>query len=454
MLSGARVAVAPLYLFACLVLGGSAQGIWQNMALQLVGIGLIAWAALDGGPEPLAAPARRALIIAMLGIAVVALQLLPLPPGVWPQLGARARIADGFATLGIALPAQPLSLTPYRSLDSLLGLIPPLAIFCAMVRLKAYRGKWIALALIAGTMAGIVLGALQVAGTADQSPWYLYSETNLGTAVGFFANVNHMASLLVITIPFLAAIAAAAAKTANMQRYSAVVALCAGAALVIMVGLALNGSLAGYGLALPVLAASALIVLPASSRLRLWAVVVAALLVVAAVIALETVPIGGSKFDRDAAGSVESRAEILATSSRALHDFLPLGSGLGSFREVYHLYEQPSQVTTTYVIHAHNDYVELALETGLAGIVVMLLFFAWWTGAVWRVWRTAEAGPFARAAAIASAAILVHSLVDFPLRTAAIAACFGMCLALLADRRAPLPRDPSDLRPTRHVTIG
>jgi O-antigen ligase len=453
VLSRARVAVAPLYLFACLLLGGSAQGIWQNMVLQLVGVGLIAWAAAETSREPLAAPARHALWSAMLGLAVIALQLVPLPASLWPEVGARARIADGYRALGLPVPAEPLSLTPYHSLDSMIGLIPPLAIFCAMVQLKAYRAKWMALALVAGTVCGILLGALQVASPAEQSPWYLYWDTNPGAAVGFFANANHMASLLVVTIPFLAAIAAAG-KTANVQRYSVVVALCVGAALVVLVGLALNGSLAGYGLALPVLAASALILLAPGSRLRLWALVLAGLLVVGSVTALETVPIGGTKFDQDATTSVQSRADILETTSRALHDFMPFGTGLGSFRDVYHLYEEPNEVTTVYVVHAHNDYVEVALETGLAGIIVVILLLGWWAMAVWRVWRTAEAGPFARAAAIASAAILVHSLVDFPLRTGAIAACFGMCLALLADRRAAAPSDPGDLRPTRHVSIG
>ena len=120
---------------------------------------------------------------------------------------------------------------------------------------------------------------------------------------------------------------------------------------------------------------------------------------------------------------------------------------------MYQLYERPDQVTNEYVIHAHNDYVELVLETGLAGIILIIVFLAWWAAAVWRVWRTAEAGPYARAAAIASAAVLAHSLVDFPLRTAAIATSFAMCLALLADRRAPAPREPSELRPARHVVF-
>jgi len=130
---------------------------------------------------------------------------------------------------------------------------------------------------------------------------------------------------------------------------------------------------------------------------------------------------------------------------------MPFGSGLGSFPSVYPLYERLEQVTPTFVNHAHNDYAEVMLELGLAGILLMLLFLAWWSAAVWRVWRTAEAGPIARAASIASAAILIHSVVDFPLRTAAIAACFGMCLALLSDTRAASSKEKSALRRTRHV---
>ena len=53
----------------------------------------------------------------------------------------------------------------------------------------------------------------------------------------------------------------------------------------------------------------------------------------------------------------------------------------------------------------------------------------------------------------ASAAILVHSLVDFPLRTATIAAVFAMCLALLVERPPLSRRTGSDWRAARHVVI-
>ena len=453
MLSRGRQAIAPTYLFACLILGGSAQGIWQNMILQLAGVAIIAWAAAAPAEEPLLRPAKQLLLLAILGILVVALELVPLPPAVWSHLGPRNEFVEGYRALGLAVPALPLSMTPAPSLDSLLGIIPPLAIFCGIVRLRAFRPDWLAGALLAAMVAGILIGALQVASSSSgQSPWYLYEDTNVGAAVGFFANANHMAILLVVALPFLAAIAATA-RRANVQRYSAVLALTIGIGLVVLVGLALNRSLAGYGLALPVLAASALIILPSTSRLRIWAVALAVVLVIAAVVGLEVTSIGSSKLGQEASTSVQSRTDILVTTTRAMRDFLAFGSGLGSFRQVYHLYERPEQVTNTYVIHVHNDYIEFALETGVAGIIVMALFLAWWAVAVWRVWRTAEAGPFARAASIASAAILVHSLVDFPLRTAAMSACFAMCVALLADRRAPRAKEPSDLRAARHAVI-
>jgi O-antigen ligase len=322
-----------------------------------------------------------------------------------------------------------------------------------MVRLKAYQTQWLIVALLAGTVAGVGLGALQVASSAAaHSPWYLYEDTNPGRAVGFFANADHMASLLLLTIPFVAAILVAA-RNVTAQRYFAIIAIAGGVAILVIVGLALNGSLAGYGLAVAVIAASALVILPDRGSIRLWVVMLAALLMAGAVTALETTAIGSTSIGEHATSAVQSRADLVSTTSRAAADFMPFGSGLGSFRHVYPLYEKPERITRVYVVHAHNDYLEVALELGVAGVILMLLFLMWWAAAVRRAWQTAEPGPFARAAAIASAAVLIHSLVDFPLRTAAMSACFGMCLGLLADSRAAPPKEAAELRRARHVVI-
>ena len=420
------------------------------MLLQLAGLGIIAWSAATTADEALPKSSRSLLLILLLGLVVVAFQLIPLPPF---STSLRSRIADDYALLGQPVPWLPISLTPYATLSSVLGVIPPLAVGCAILRLGAFRASWLAAALLGGAVAGIILGALQVAAPGTTSPWYLYRETNHGVAVGFFANANHMADLLVAALPFVAALAAAG-RSRNIQRYSSLVAVLTGAAVLLIVGIIINGSLAGYVLAVPAIAASALIVAPPSRSLRMPVAIIAGLAVVAAIGALASTSIGSSRIGQEASGSVQSREAILKTTGRAIGDTMPLGSGLGSFVKVYPLYENLDQATPEYVIHAHDDYAELALELGLAGVLLILGFVAWWLAAVRAGWRMGGGGPYARAASIATGVMLVHSLVDFPLRTAALSATFAMCLALLIDRRPSQRQDPSDLRPARHIVIN
>ena len=107
------------------------------------------------------------------------------------------------------------------------------------------------------TFAGVILGLLQVSsGNPAASPWYLYRFSNFGFATGFFANSNHMASLLLVALPFIIALGAVMLSASKdvRKRYS-VIALTAGAVSVAVIGLALNGSLAGVGLLIPVLLA-------------------------------------------------------------------------------------------------------------------------------------------------------------------------------------------------------
>ena len=449
-----RQLVVPAYLFLCLLLGGSAQAVWGNMLLQLGGVAIIAWALAERPEHRMIAPARHVLWIALAAIAIGLIQLIPLPPAIWTSLGPRQAVADGYSILGLELPYLPVSLTPHRTLDVLLAAIPPLAIFLGIVRLKAFRGAYAAAAIIAAAVLGIGLSALQISSAQSSgAPWYLYSVTNVGFGVGFFANANHMGSLLLVALPFLAALVPAA-RGSHIQRYSAFLAVIAGIAILLLVGIALSRSLAGYGLLLPAGLASIAIVLPRGGRARRLLGPLAVLTLVLAIGAIAASGIGASKIGAEADSSTQSRIEILEPTLEITREFLPFGTGLGSFRQVYPLFENPDSVTSIYVIHAHNDFAEWAMETGVPGILVLLLFLAWWTRAVIGVWRNADSGAFARAATIASAALLAHSLVDFPLRTSGLAGVFALCVALLADRRPPQAAHAGDLRPTRHVTIG
>ncbi|HVU31132.1 MAG TPA: O-antigen ligase domain-containing protein, partial [Sphingomicrobium sp.] len=201
-----RQGIVPAYIFLCIVLGGSGQGIWGNLVLQLLGIALIGWAVLAAPARPTGVALRRLALIAIAAIALVALQLVPLPPGLWTNLPGRNLIAQGYNSLGEPLPWLPLSLAPYRTLASALFLIPPIAVLVGVAKLQACRRSWAVGAILLATLLSVFLGYIQV---STRSPsWYLYDFSNFGSAVGFFANRDHMGTLLLVAIPFIAVVLA------------------------------------------------------------------------------------------------------------------------------------------------------------------------------------------------------------------------------------------------------
>lgn len=449
MIERLRPLVAPAYLFLCLLVGGSAQGIWGNAALQLIAILIIAWALLARKESAPPRAIRQLLILILLAIGLALVQLVPLPTAIWQSLPGRSKLLDGFHLLGIAPAAMPLSLSPYDSIATLLSLLPPLGMLAAMIGLRGQSSAWAAAALVGGTIFAVLLGILQVtSGDPQSSGWYLYPQSNFGIATGFFANGNHMASLLLASIPFIAALGATARRAKDVRLRSAALALVGGGLVVVILGLALNGSLAGYGLGLPVVLASMMIlfgVRTAVGKAALAGTAVASLVALAVLFA--------SPVNRGAASSVSSRQEILANGATLVGEYGLVGTGVGTFEQVYRMTERPDRVDPFYVNHAHNDYLELAVETGLPGVLLMLLFLAWWGRAVAEMLRSPAADQFAYAGAIASAALLLHSAVDYPLRTAAMSTVFAMSLVLIVQSRRTA-RSDTDIRPARHLVVG
>lgn len=442
MTQSVRMAILPLYLLACLLMGGSTRAPWANMILQLGAIAILGWAALAPPRIQSGRPGRQIGYLVAALLVLVAVQLIPLPPGVWSALPGRAAVAHGFALLGQPLPWLPLSLAPYETITSALWLLPPLAVLAGILRLGAYRDSWLAIAMVLAALAGVLLGALQVTSSDPfHSPWYLYAVTNNGQATGFFANSNHMATLLVSTVPFL--VAMYGSRRSRWQRVHASaskIAILGGAMLVILVGIALNHSLAGLGLGVAVLCASLLVRAPIERARTRWGLAAVGLVGLVAIGAMFANPLHNNLTGVGADKDVLSRYTSFGNSLRATADHFPAGSGLGSFVDLYPAYENPATVDLTYINHVHNDYIEIALEAGLPGMLLMIAFLLWWAGRAVAVWRAPTIDYFGRAATIASGAMLAHSMVDFPLRMSAIAALFAMCLALMVEPR-PMTHD-------------
>jgi len=449
-----RRAAAPSYLFLCLLLGGSSQGTWGNAILRLIAVALVAWALVAPREEGMPRAIRQLLWLVGLALLLALLQLVPLPVSQWSQLPGREVVLRGYEVLGIALPDLPVSLSPYDTIETLLTLLPPLGMLAAMVGLRGYSTSWLAAALIGGTVLAVLLGILQVTSpTPSASPWYLYRQSNFGVATGFFANSNHMANLLLVTIPFIAALGATVRERAKDVRLrSAAIALVGGGLVVVVLGLVLNGSLAGYGLGVPVVIASLLMLVGFTPRATRAVAIAVGVMSLASLTLLWISPTGGRFAELGPSASVSSRQEIVGNSLKLFGEFAPLGAGLGTFRKAYPLTEDAAEVSRVHVNHAHNDYVEIAVETGVPGIILLLLFLGWWARSVGQMLKSPAADHFAVASAIASAAMLLHSVVDYPLRTAALGAVFAMCLALIVQSRRTA-RSETDLRPARHLIV-
>lgn len=448
----ARHFVIPAYLLLCILLGGaSLAGYRANLLLQLLALPILV-AALAKRPHGAPVAARTLQWLAAALFILMGLQLIPLPPSLWTALPGRESVVAGFEMLGEPLPWLPLSLAPAETLADILWLLPAAAILFGVLRLGAFRPHLIAWTIAAATFIAVLLGALQVGGGLN-SPFYFYEVTNRGLAVGPFANANHMATLLLIAIPFLVALIARARGTRRRNAgQSGLVMLCVALLVLVVVGLVINRSLAGIGLAVPVILSS-LLLLRKQPGIPILTVSLVGIVSIAAVALVFLLPIGNNLFGENSAGA-DTRATSISTTLRAAQDHLPLGSGYGTFADVYRTHEDPATITSTYMNHAHSDYAEILLEGGIPAALLALAFLIWWVRRTGGVWSNGEDGSvFARAATIASAAIILHSLVDYPLRTAAIAALFAVCLGLMTGARASAtPRVTDEGDQARHLT--
>lgn len=433
--------VLPAYLVSCLLLGGaSAAGFFGNAVLQLIGLAILIWHGVNPERRALAALGRPIASFLIVLVGVVLVSLIPLPAALWSIAGGRGFLIGDFATLGISAPVLPLTLDADRTIWSILSLLPFLAMLVLTLSSSDGAREKGLLALLGVAGLSILVGAMQLLGGGGSS-LYFYQVTNVGSAVGFFANSNHLATLFLMTLPFVAALAArarnASAKRSKRRLHLPLVA----AFLFVLAGLLLNGSVAGLLLIVPSLFGSTLIYMrgigrPLPARLSLGVVVALAL----AVLFLLLGPFHQLLLDKSlsSGNSTVTRETAARLTTHGARDFMPFGSGLGTFRWVYTRYEDPATTPFEYINHAHDDYLEVALELGLVGIGLVIAVLLWLVVHGRSVWSGRDQkGSIARAGWVGLAMLLLHSVVDYPGRTAAIAAIAGLCVGVL---QAPQPR--------------
>lgn len=363
-------------------------------------------------------------------VAIPLLQLLPLPFELWRGLPGRAPYAAVLDLAGARPDWQPLSLAAEQTWRAVLALIPPAAMFVAALTVSAESRRRMAVAYLVAAVAGLLLGALQLLGGVE-NPFYLYTTTNYGSPVGFFANRNHLAALLVACLPIAGVFVGEALARRRGGRGLRMV-MAALFYLVVLIGVAVVHSRAGVLLAGPALIVSLLIVWrTAGARRTTPAVLAVAGVSAAAVLAVGLFALDPilARFDEQSAREV--RFETWPTILKAADAHLPTGAGVGAFDPVYRTVEPLETLTGSYLNHAHNDYLEIWLETGWLGAAALGAFLVWWARRTWRAWRSEGGADLARAASAALALLLLHSAVDYPLRTETLAVFLAFCCAAL-----------------------
>ncbi len=162
-----------------------------SILFAAVSIALMPSRALTGLRVPLA-------LIAALAV-WMGIQLTPLPPSLWASLPLRGPIWEIDQLLGAPEHWRPISMAPSLTMNSLLSLCVPFAAFLVAAALPAAERVRLWWAIWAFGLASVVFGLLQIMG-GPRSVFYLYRITNDTSPVGLFANRNHHALLLSISI--------------------------------------------------------------------------------------------------------------------------------------------------------------------------------------------------------------------------------------------------------------
>jgi O-antigen ligase len=267
--------------------------------------------------------------------------------------------------------------------------------------------------------------------------YWIWSSEQGGAIYGPYVNHNHYAGLMEMLLPFPLVLAASHFTSGNRRiAVAGIAALMAGSIFLS----ASRGGMAAFIAQMLILG-----VLLFRKQKDSWKQPLLLGAFLALVIAF-LVWIGGNEVTRRLMSIHSEAREELSGGVRftidrdCLRMFLKrpfLGWGLGTFPIVYPGFR--SFYTNFFVNQAHNDYLQLLVETGVAGFAIAIWFLVLvFRNAAGKLknWTETSSGALTVAALLGCIGILVHSFVDFNLQIPANAALFYVLCAIAAS--APL----------------
>lgn len=419
----------------CLVFitGGSSQETNSGvMFAQLLAIPVLLYALWQAQRWGCLLQARGSVAVFAFTASIPLLQLLPLPDWLWNLSSARQLLQHDLSEAGVTMLRFRWSLSPGATERDLLSLLPAAALFFAGVALGAEaQHKLFSMVIVLG-FSSLVLGIAQI-GAGQESMLNPYPQW-VPALGGVFANPNHQGATIAIVL--VLAIALMLEARSRVRRGEGVPVLPWIFAILIaifLLAVPMIGSRAG-----PILTILSVVTFAISSgavpfkRLRQhrstqFIILMAGLLLALGIYAALRWTTGDKV---DAIRLELTRQTALIGSAHA-----PLGGGFGGFVSLFDQGVDVSLLSSEYINSAHNEYVQLWLEGGVLAIVCVLVVLAWLAFSLRRLLALHSRSSSRRrglAAATAVFVLILHSWVDYPLRTPALMAVFALMAGILA----------------------
>ncbi|MDG5750969.1 O-antigen ligase family protein [Qipengyuania sp. XHP0211] len=416
------------FVFA-LVLGGGGRGAnLSNLFIQLAALAAFAWE-FDRISEGWQRIGLTGKLILGATIAVPLLQLVPLPPAIWTQLPGRDVLVEAQELAAGGLGWAPVSLVPNITLLALSGLVAPVVVFLLAASLHRKGARFALIMLVIAGLANAALGAMQLLAGGGLE---LHESGSSSYLHGFFANHNSTGLLLVVALCALIEVSAV------LRLRRAVLAVAVALGLVIAVSIILTQSRSSLALMiLPLgLLGFHLVAQTRFARNRAVGLVAVAGVILAgsgiAALAISSNDRMAQTINRFET-TANLRPALWSDARKSAERFFPVGSGMGTFDEVFQLDESLETLYPARAGRAHQDYLELLIEAGVVGILVL---FSWAAYMAFRIYRAPGSQEFSRAFYLAAAGgFAAQSLLDYPLRNQALLCVAGMILGLLASAR-------------------
>lgn len=433
----------PLLIALCVVLiaaialgGGGVRYGLANLVVQLTALAILACFRDSFFDFWSRAPIVLRILVAA-SLALPLLQLVPLPESFWTALPGRTLAAQARESIG-AMGWAPASLDHTRTLVALTGLIVPLTILAIGWSVPLNQLPLAGWLIVVGGLVNLLVGAGQVVSTEGIASFYPENPMP-GVLFGTFANRNSTGVFLVSALAL--AILLPAPRPHPLAPVARLI-VC----LALLTAITLTMSRTALVLAaLPLALAGVRYVAervsgPAGggekNRKGVFAMGLATLAVAALATLLALAPgrLGDTldRFDNEA----NPRAYIWEDALYASDRYWPAGAGMGTFDEVFQIDESLENMTQRRAGRAHNDYIEVAIEAGLAGLA---LIAAWLVLCIWLTWR-ARSSPqrwIAWSGSTILLAIALQSITDYPLRNQTMLATGALALLMLARCAAP-----------------